>query len=236
MSTRFNFENHPGYEKLKEAFSRSNRDFLNSIELVPEEDVYFSPQYEKKMAHLIKRQKRPYWKFVNTVGKKIAVIAIAFMMLFGLSMSIKAIREPVIGFIENVFEKFSELFVNKSEIKNAPDIIEEVYTLTDVPEGYEIIMYSPSPKIVVTTWSNGEKKIELIQSVLNMHFTIDTEETEVSKIEYDGQEIMYYHSIKNNNEQSQAFWHTENYSFEIFSNDFLSENDIIKLIETITTK
>ena len=145
MSTKFNFENHPGYEKLKEAFRLSNKDFLGSIELAPAGEVYISPGYKKKMAQLIKRQKRPYWKFVNTIGKRIAVFVLATLLVLSVAtMSVRSAREPILVFIENVFESFSELFVGRSEINNAPDTIEEVYTLSDLPEGFEKIKFEKS--------------------------------------------------------------------------------------------
>ena len=196
MSTRFNFENHPGYEKLKEAFRLSNKDFLSSIELAPEEEVCFSPRYEKKMARLIRQQKRPYWKFVNTVGKKIAVIAIAFMMLFGLSMSIKAIREPVVSFVITVFDKFSELFVDKSEINSASDKIEEIYELTQLPQGYSENGINISLRNIETTYFNGDSEIRFYQSIISNKVTIDTEDSYETILFIKDYEIYYIY--KNN--------------------------------------
>ena len=86
------------------------------------------------MARLIKRQKRPYWKFTNTVGKRIAVIALAFLMLFGLSMTIEAVREPVISFIENVFEKFSEL--EELRVVDPAKSVKETYSWNDLCQNY----------------------------------------------------------------------------------------------------
>lgn len=233
MSTRFNFENHPGYEKLKEAFSRSNRDFLNSIELVPEEDVYFSSRYEKKMAHLIKRQKRPYWKYVNTVGKRIAVIAIAFMMLFGLSMSIKAVRESVVSFVVTIFDKFSELFVDKSEIKNAPDIIEEVYTLTDVPEGYVQFDDNISKHKVVTVWKKDDRELVFTQMILKSISTVDNETTNQHSIFLGNIEILYSYRKEETYQYTQAYWRTDSYWFSINIDEYVSESDMLNYIQSV---
>ena len=232
MKTKFNFENDPGYEKLKAAFRRSNRDFLDSIELAPAEDVYFSPQYEKKMARLIKKQKRPYWKFTNTVGKRIAVIALAFLMLFGLSMTIKAVREPVISFIENVFEKFSELFVNKSETQNAPDKIEEVYTLSGLPDEYEEVLFYNTEILVKTVWSEGKNEISFSQSKLNSKITFDIESSETKRILLNNAEVFYNYK----NQKTQIFWRNNFYVFIIEYSDFASENEMIKLYESVVIR
>ena len=232
MATKYNFENNPGYNKLKEAFSRSNRDFLNSIELVPEEDVYFSPQYEKKMAHLIKRQKRPYWKYVNTVGKKIAVIAIAFMMLFGLSMSIKAIREPVVSFIVTSFDKFSELFVDKSEVNSASDKIEEIYELTQLPQGYSENGINISLRNIETTYFNGDSEIRFYQSIISNKVTIDTEDSYETILFIKDYEIYYIY--KNN--LTKALWRNEKYIFEIYCNTEISEEEMRYIISSLRIK
>ena len=232
MKTKFNFENDPGYEKLKAAFRRSNRDFLDSIELAPAEDVYFSPQYEKKMARLIKRQKRPFWKFTNTFGKRMAVLALAFLMLFGLSMTIKAVREPVISFIENVFEKFSELFVNKSETQNAPDKIEEVYTLSGLPDEYEEVLFYNTEILVKTVWSEGKNEISFSQSKLNSKITFDIESSETKRILLNNAEVFYNYK----NQKTQIFWRNNFYVFIIEYSDFASENEMIKLYESVVIR
>ena len=232
MSTKFNFENHPGYEKLKEAFRLSNKDFLGSIELVPEENVCFSLGYKRKMAQLIKRQKRPYWKYVNTVGKKIAAFALVFMMLFGLSMSIEAVREPVVRFVVSVFDRFSELFVDKSETIIAPDKIEEVFTITGLPSEFKETFFDLTKTHVETEWSDGKKKISLYQSIMNSKITFDTETPNITKICIDGVEI--YYMYKNN--KTQIFWRDSSYIFIIEYTDFVSEENVIGLYESLSIK
>ena len=229
MATKYNFENNPGYNKLKEAFSRSNRDFLDSIELAPAEDVYFSPQYEKKMDRLIKRQKRPYWKFTNTVGKRIAVIALAFLMLFGLSMTMGAVRAPVISFIENVFEKFSELFVNKSEIKNAPRRIEEVYTLNNVPEGYYDFAQSINDYYVETRWSYENYSIVFTQNTISGKVSTDIEDVDSITFIQNNMEIHFLCK----NKTTYAVWNNNRYIFEIVFEDEISVEFMQELIKSI---
>lgn len=228
MATKYNFKNNPGYDKLEEAFQRSNSDFLNSIELAPEEDVYFSPRYEKKMARLIKRRKRPYWKFINTMGKKVIAITIVIIMLFGLSMTAEAVRKPVIGFIVDVFEKFSELFIEKSETQNTPGKIEKIYTLTGLPDEYEEILFKIDDIRVETKWSNGDNIITLYQTVLNAKITFDTEKSDATQIFIDGTEAFY----KCNGQTAQLFWIDGSYIFIIECSDFASQNILAELFKS----
>lgn len=104
-----NIEN-AGLKKLKEAFREINEWEYENLHLDTLEEVIPSTRYRKRMERLIRRQKQPYWKYVNTVGKRVAVFAVAIALVFALSMSVSAVREPVVEFFANVYEKFVEFF------------------------------------------------------------------------------------------------------------------------------
>ena len=69
-------------------------------------DFTFSEKFIKRMDKLIRAQKKSYYKFINTAGKRVAVIFAAIITLFTASLSVKAIREPVVRFIKQVYETF----------------------------------------------------------------------------------------------------------------------------------
>ena len=73
-------------------------------------DFTFSEKFNKKMEKLIKSQRKSYYIFINTVGKRVAILFVAIITLFAASMSVKAIREPVINFIIEVYESFTKYF------------------------------------------------------------------------------------------------------------------------------
>ncbi|HOB36923.1 MAG TPA: hypothetical protein PKX71_04540 [Candidatus Avimonas sp.] len=63
--------------------------------------------FENKMRKLIQNQKRSYWKYINTATKRVAVIMLAIVITFASAMSVKAIREPVVNTIVEIYEKFT---------------------------------------------------------------------------------------------------------------------------------
>jgi|GEM_PF-416588 len=232
MSSRFNLEKHAGYGKLKEAFRLSNKDFLDSIELAPENEVYFSERYKKRINKIINGQRLPYWKFINTTGKKICAFVLAFLLLFSASLSIKAIREPVFEFITNVFEKFSELFVDKSDTINAPNMIEEIYTLTNIPLDFikekEII----DDFFVETSWTNGNISIVLKQYTLFQKITNDIEDVDAITFVQDNMKVHFL--CKYNT--TYVVWNNGRYIFSITWQDKISVETMKEIIKSIKIK
>lgn len=60
------------------------------------------------MKKLLKLRKKPYYNWINTVGKRIAIIIISvFIAGTTTILSVEAIREKVVGFFIEIFEKYS---------------------------------------------------------------------------------------------------------------------------------
>ena len=59
------------------------------------------------MQKLIKSQKKLYWNIVNTAAKRAAVIFVAIITIFTAAFSVKAIREPILKFIKQIYESFT---------------------------------------------------------------------------------------------------------------------------------
>ena len=96
-------------------------------------DFTFSEKFNKKMEKLIKSQRKSYYIFINTVGKRVAILFVAIITLFAASMSVKAIREPVINFIIEVYESFTKYFFEGETAEK----IEKVYSITKLPVGFK---------------------------------------------------------------------------------------------------
>lgn len=215
-----------GKYKLKEAFLDYCKYYMDNIETVPVYDSAFSPKLNQNMKKLIRAQKNPVWKYVNTVGKRIAAACFIVIILGGILMSCKPIREPVFRFFVNVYEKFTEIFTS-SENSDIPIKLEERKTLTYVPEGYK--MKSRSDRLSIWKNENGEI-IKFLQSTLNNGATtFDTEMTHLNKIEYNGRDI-YYTTSKG---MSTYYCFDDNYKYCIICNDNLPTEEILKMIDSI---
>lgn len=222
--------NNKGLNVLKEAFREINQWEYENLHLETLEEVTPSPAYIKRMERLIKRQKRSYWKYVNTIGKRIAVIAVAIAITFALSMSVSAVREPVVEFFVNIYEKFVEFFYDEGDIAKAPDTIETVYTLGYVPEGYELESCSLNELYTTFVWKNdvGEQ-IVFSQGLLDSYSLIDNENSnyEIMRVNditvafLEKGDIRYY------------YWNTKNYRFILHMSSDISYDIFDSLINSI---
>ena len=126
-----------GRNLLKEAMKLSDQTYLDKYPPI-ENEVKYSEKYLKYIDRLIKQTKSPFYKYFNTFGKRVAGIAAAMLIAFSCAMTVKAVREPVVEFITNVYEKFVEIIFDEKDIAKAPDTIGTVYTLGMIPNGYTI--------------------------------------------------------------------------------------------------
>ncbi len=166
-------------ENSKELFIRafmeaeqiSNAEFINTENT----DTTFSKEFEQKMDKLIKKDKRIHFSERRKIRKGLIAAIIAIIIAFTGLMSVSATRTPFIEFIKKVFPQFNE--VTLSDESTPPvERIETEYTLTDLPEGFEIKEYQRDDSKAFTVWENeNDEEIVFSQKILDTSFSIDNE-------------------------------------------------------------
>lgn len=226
-----NIENE-GLRKLKEALKEINKWEYENLHLDALEEVIPSIRYQKRMERLIRRQKQPYWRYVNTIGKRVAVFAVAIALAVALSLSVSAVREPVVKFFINVYEKFVEFFYDENDIARAPDAIETVYTLGYVPEGYELERCEIGDLVTRFVWTNQNgERISFSQGVLGLWNQMDNDNSNYEILYVDKMYIACL--VKENNEY--FYWQEDNYRFTLHIPRDLPFECVRKIIESIMT-
>ena len=189
-----------GREKLRAALLEVCEDYLESIELAPEEDVWYSSKLEKKMSKLLKHRSSPWYECFNTTFKKVCAACLLVAVLFGALMSCKPIREPVIKFFQNIYEQFTEFWIEDKNASNSCYFIEEEYTLTYIPDGYELIEkqdITGQERILTTVFEDNEgNKIYFYQALSTMKFAIDSCNKN-PEIYYDGEIQIFLIQVEN---------------------------------------
>ena len=218
-----------GLQKLKDAFKEINSEELDNLN-IPKEDFEFSERYKKNMEKLLAKQRKPYFRYFNTAGKRAVACILIVAMLFASSMTIEAVREPVVEFFVNVYEKFAEIFFGDDEIENSPYDIEEIYTLGYVPEGYEFVSREIGEKQIKTIWSNGKSEIILYQYIFKNSYLLDNENSNFY--------IMYDTDVKiayiNKNKIKVIQYNNQKYSFIINISNKNSDEQCIEIIKSLT--
>lgn len=218
-----------GRNRLKEAMKLSDQTYLDKYPPI-ENEVKYSEKYLKYIDRLIKQTKSPFYKYFNTFGKRVAGIAAAMLIAFSCAMTVKAVREPVVEFITNVYEKFVEIIFDEKDIAKAPDTIGTVYTLGMIPNGYTIDQIFIDDCITDMIWKNESgDRLVLSQGILDGSFLMDTEDANFEFLIWNNKKIAYNekYGIKH------FFWNSEEYEFSLTMSSNISEEEAFALIDSL---
>ena len=189
-------------------------------------DFTFSEKFIKRMDKLIRAQKKSYYKFINTVGKRVAVIFAAIITLFTASLSVKAIREPVVRFIKQVYETFIH-YTFEGDIQ--PKIKKEFFIKT-LPDGFIQHDKIESDLAITTIYVNDNNTIKFTQqSTNNANHFFDNESGTLTKVTISGINVDIYESenIKH------AVWTDEGYFFKLTCLGEINIDSVTMMIESI---
>ena len=126
-------------------------------ELEGEEPHVFSEKHNKKMAKLIKNQKKPYYALISTAGRRAACIAVVVILFAATALSVKAIREAVFDFITHIFSDHTVVTTESGADDGFPETIEEEYYISALPEGFEETENHKTNAFIKEGSENGNK-------------------------------------------------------------------------------
>ena len=219
-----------GREVLEEALLISCSDYYDQFPSY-EGEIDPGEEYEKAMNALIQRSKKPKPRYFNTLSKRVAGIAAALLIVFGCSMTVSAVRLPFVEFLSNTYDKYVEIFFDSSDIEKAPSVIETVYTLGYVPEGYEMESKLIERYRANFSWKNKNgNSIEFNQYVLDGTIHIDYEQSDILLIEENGAYIYFKEAYG----LKTYYWNNNEYQFclQIIDDD-ISTEDGVELIRSV---
>ncbi len=154
----------------------------------------FSADFEKKMKGLIKKANIKYININKFRIRKSIVAASLILIVLTASMSVEAIRMPVIRLTEKIYTEFSEILFENEDNIVVPEKIEEVYVPAYIPEGYtlkEEVNDMRSMHFFFYTNEDGQE-ISVEQLVLGVHMAVDTEGITTEKITINGMSGIIY--------------------------------------------
>ena len=212
---------------FREAATYEFRDIPRDDTQIPHK---FSAEFEYKITKLIQKEKSFFWHFVNTASKRVALIVLVFVMLFTTACSVKAIREPIVRFLTEVYETFTEYFFEGEKTS----VITEKYYISAIPDGFvEESAYETDTTINIVYQSSENNTIHYTQAVTDeTTIYLDTEKTDSKTINVSEYEVHLYAQKG----VLYAMWTSNGYYFEIICYGDFSEDDIVGLIQSVSTK
>ena len=218
-----------GRDILEEAIKQYDKTYCDTF-LSIDKDLPFDEECEKNLRKLMRRLNNPFRLYFNTVGRRVAGIVAVLLIAFSCSMTVKAVREPVVEFITNVYEKCVEFIYGEENLAKAPNTIETVYTLGVIPDGYEMDQFIIDTLAADMIWKNeNDDRLVLSQGILFGSIVIDAEESGFEVITWNGEKftVVEKHGIKS------IIWYTDEYEFSLTMPSHISNEDAFVLIDSL---
>ena len=198
--------------------------------------ITFTKEFEEKMEKLIERERKFYFYWINTASKRVAIVILAIIIsLTSITFSVKAIREPVIRFVVETFQKFSNvIFTNDKSEDNI--LLDDNFTLEIVkpnyiPDGY--ILESEYNDIMgyQAMYVNNDSSIMYMQLVNDESVVqANTENVTYENIIINGLDAISYY----NKGVNTIILSTNKYVYTVEGS--ISKDILIKIAESINIK
>ena len=162
------------------------------------------------MDKLIAKTKNDYVYLGSFQIRKVAVVAIIFILVSGISMSVEAVRRPVVNFFVEIYEKFTKLsFESENEII-LPIVIEKFYIPGQIPKGYSLLEENNNNTFFEVVYSDNINEIIFQQFILTSSYIgLDTEDIGMAKINIQGCDGWTY----TNKNTTVILWNDGEYAF-----------------------
>jgi hypothetical protein len=193
----------------------------------------FSAEFEEKMDKIIRKQKRHRFTF-KACKKRLVSTAAAALIIFFAGVFIGAANEPIHSLVLNFFSDSKTLSVSSEAEENSDKTIQTVYTLSDVPNGYELLDVRTDPTFYSETYVGENSLIYFGQFVAATYKDIPVGNSD--KMEYytdeNGQEYLII--TYENTAGSSVIWYNGDYVFLLSSH--LNKDEAINLCKTVKIK
>ena len=215
-------------ELLKKALDLYVEETAEQYKFTQNLNIDFSPDFEKSMQRLIKRQKKPYFKLINTVAKRVAIIIAAIIIaLTSTVLSVDSLREKIKNFVIETFSNFS--IISQVEPSSNTEVIEEYYIPSYIPTGYEISQKTRGTIDSFILYKNNNGDI-IYFTQINLNYKqayIDTQDCIIEEIDN------YLFIKKENTNRIVMYFNDKNYSYEIVSFEGLPKEELIKMATSL---
>lgn len=197
------------------------------------EKITITEAFEKRADRLIRRQNKFYYVFINTLAKRVACFVILLILLLTtVTFSVKGLRDPFLEFVAETIEKVSNLIApddssNVGESGAITPLIPEY-----IPDGFYLDSETNSGKQIHQIYQNDSHHMLLF----SQYFVKDKAFKSSTKgVKYD--EVMinntYTAKIYHHKDMVCLSFATDEYAFTIMISDEYSENELIKIAESI---
>ncbi len=188
----------------------------------------FSEKFNKRMEKLIKSQKKVYWNLISTTSKRVAIIFVTIFTMFTVAFSVKAIREPIVKFITEIYETFTQYFFDG----DTTDIITQEYSIKVLPDGFKQTNKIESDVFVTTEYQDDSENIIQFTQMTTKHsagYFFDNENGTITTEYVGGIEVQFYEAY----DLKQAMWSKGGYVLNVACFGNVTYDTIKQIIQSV---
>jgi len=214
---------------IEDAFAEAVIRDVNS--LPPEDPFVYSIPFIKKMNKLLQKERRFYFRFTNTVGKRIAAAIIILAIVFGTPLSVEAARNAISGFFVDVYETFSRLTLLEEQKEEMKTSIEAKYTLAEVPDGYTLNDIVDTESLYQTEWIDSSGSAISLDQIAadNLSIRINTEDYDGEFVSFGDYEGVYFIALGYHN----LVWTRDGYMFILSAPPSIDRDTFMSMAQNI---
>lgn len=214
-------------EELNRAFREVAAMEFTDVPLEDDISVSFSSKFIKKMNKLIARRKTPFWEYVNTAKKRVAIVAIALLSLLMIVLGNEEIRASMLQWCAEVYEEYTHYFFEGETTKE----IAYKYQLMMVPEGFEVVQIIDDNKCYIITYENENRQTIIFKqnATEGYDYIMDNERLEWSTVIIDEKKIEMF--VDSND--MGAMWTEDGYFMFLYYSECEDIEIIKQMVESV---
>ena len=196
------------------------------------ENIICSDGYYRKLSEIFGFEvTRPNPKRKMLRRTALAALIAAALLLAGCAAVVY--KEQIGDFFVNTYETYIKGYFVSNDEENV-ESIEEFYTLTYVPDGYEVFEHNESSIWNQYKWKDADSNVIVFdQNVLSTtRYTLDSENGSSFSVEY-GEVILYCQAIDKYN---YFIWCDDKYSYSLKISAEIETEKLYLIIDGITKK
>lgn len=200
--------------------------WINALPPDDQIDHIFSAKFERSMKKLIQKSKTKESVHLTRIWNK---RFIAIIMIISTAMSVSAIRQKVIEFVTEVYQKYTQVFFSESQSSQVESKIFTAYTPSYIPKGFELVNQD-TKETVLLDYEKGNDFISYEQGWLGeISMQINTEGVDLEELKFNNLPAKYY----SNKGVQNLIWYDSHYMYMVSST--LDRGTVFKIAESIKT-
>ena len=181
------------------------------------EDIPVSKRHQRAMRRILRGG--------HPMRTKVIAILVAAALLLLVGCSIYIARRRIANFFEEVFDTHAKVTTEETAAEVAG--LNEVYTLTYVPEGYQLKSSTKNNLYNIESWTCGFSKINFEQTLLDSAHFYDMENADAFQLmTINSIELCYRYA----NSFHQYIWTDGKYVFKLYSSELFDTGILSQIL------